>query len=174
VARGVRYRVVVDRVFLDTGTLRVDDVAAAIEHGEDVRFSERVPIKLFIIDRRLAFVPIQTVVDSEGSDVAPDLVGALVIHPSGLLDALIALFESVWRDATPFARPGEHAASTDLDHQDARILGLMLAGLTDQSVANQLGLSLRTVQRRVKVLMDIAGVSTRIQLGWHAARKGWI
>lgn len=175
VARGVRYRVVIDRVFLDTGTLRVDDVAAAIDNGEDVRFSERVPIKLFIIDRRLAFVPIQTVVEAgtDGSGTAPDLVGALIIHPSGLLDALIALFESVWRDAIPFARPGEEAAG-DLEQQDSRILGLMLAGLTDQSVANQLGLSLRTVQRRVKVLMDVAGVSTRIQLGWHAARKGWI
>ena len=175
VARGVRYRVVIDRVFLDTGTLRVDDVVAAIDNGEDVRFSERVPIKLFIIDRRLAFVPIQTVVEAgtDGSETAPDLVGALVIHPSGLLDALIALFESVWRDAIPFARPGEEAAG-DLNQQDSRILGLMLAGLTDQSVANQLGLSLRTVQRRAKVLMDVAGVSTRIQLGWHAARKGWI
>lgn len=174
VARGVRYRVVVDRVFLDTGMMRVDDVAEAIENGEEVRFSERVPIKLFIIDRRLAFVPIQTVVDAEDSGLTPDLVGALIIHPSGLLDALIALFDAVWRDATPFARPGEQAGAADLEYQDARILGLMLVGLTDQSVANQLGLSLRTVQRRVKVLMDIAGVSTRIQLGWHAARKGWI
>lgn len=174
VARGVRYRVVVDRVFLDSGALRADDVAAAIENGEDVRFSERVPIKLFIIDHRLAFVPIQRVVDADDPDLAPDLVGALIIHPSGLLDALIALFEGVWRDATPFARPDEQAAGSDLDDQDFRILGLMLVGLTDQSVANQLGLSLRTVQRRVKVLMDIAGVSTRIQLGWHAARKGWI
>lgn len=176
VARGVRYRVVVDRVFLDTGTLQFDDVAAAIENGEDVRFSERVPIKLFIIDRRLAFVPIQTVVEAgaAGAGLAPDLVGALIIHPSGLLDALIALFESVWRDAIPFAVPGEEAEASGLDQEDARILALMLAGLTDQSVANQLGLSLRTVQRRVKVLMGIAGVSTRIQLGWHAARKGWL
>ncbi|WP_369370637.1 helix-turn-helix domain-containing protein [Promicromonospora sp. Populi] len=173
VARGVRYRVVIDRVFLDTGVLRVDDVAAAVENGEDVRFSERVPIKLYIFDHRLAFVPIQTVVDAE-SDLAPDLVGALIIHPSGLLDALIALFEGVWRDAIPFPQPGEQSDDSGLDPQDSRILGLMLVGLTDQSVANQLGLSLRTVQRRVKVLMDIAGVSTRIQLGWHAARKGWI
>jgi DNA-binding NarL/FixJ family response regulator len=166
----------VDRVFLDTGVLRVDDIAAAIENGEDVRFSERVPIKLFIIDSRLAFVPIQTVVEAgaEGADLAPDLVGALIIHPSGLLDALIALFESVWRDATPFTPPGEEAQRSGLDREDTRILSLMLSGLTDQSVAHQLGMSLRTVQRRVKVLMGIAGVSTRIQLGWHAARKGWI
>ena len=33
--------------------------------------------------------------------------------------------------------------------------------------------SLRTVQRRIRGLMDTAGVDTRIQLGWYAARAGW-
>jgi len=39
--------------------------------------------------------------------------------------------------------------------------------------AGRLGLSLRTVQRRIHQLMARAGVGTRVQLGWHAARKGW-
>jgi DNA-binding NarL/FixJ family response regulator len=34
-------------------------------------------------------------------------------------------------------------------------------------------MSLRTVQRRIRGLMDTAGVDTRIQLGWYAARAGW-
>ena len=55
----------------------------------------------------------------------------------------------------------------------AAILALLLAGMTDQALAGQLGLSLRTVQRRIRVLMDKAGVDTRIQLGWHAGREGW-
>jgi hypothetical protein len=29
------------------------------------------------------------------------------------------------------------------------------------------------VQRRISQLMGKAGVATRIQLGWYAARKGW-
>ena len=49
----------------------------------------------------------------------------------------------------------------------------MLAGLTDQAVAGQLDLSLRTVQRRLRWLQDLAGVQTRMQLGWHAARHDW-
>ena len=64
-------------------------------------------------------------------------------------------------------RPGE------IDEMDAQILALLLAGMTDQALAGQLGLSLRTVQRRIRVLMDKAGVDTRIQLGWHAGREGW-
>ncbi len=47
-------------------------------------------------------------------------------------------------------------------------------GLTDASVAKQLDLGLRTVQRRVKGLMELTGVSTRLQLGWHAYERGWV
>lgn len=46
--------------------------------------------------------------------------------------------------------------------------------MTDASVAKQLDLGLRTVQRRVKGLMELAGVTTRLQLGWHAYEKGWV
>ncbi|MFD0382334.1 helix-turn-helix transcriptional regulator [Streptomyces stramineus] len=57
---------------------------------------------------------------------------------------------------------------------DLRVLSLLMAGLTDASVAKQLGLGLRTVQRRVKRLMELAGVTTRLQLGRHAAESGWL
>jgi ATP:corrinoid adenosyltransferase len=30
------------------------------------------------------------------------------------------------------------------------------------------------VQRRVKRLMEIAEVSTRLQLGWHTYERGWV
>ena len=49
----------------------------------------------------------------------------------------------------------------------------MLAGLTDQAVATQLDLSLRTVQRRLRHLQDLSGARSRMQLGWHAARHDW-
>jgi DNA-binding NarL/FixJ family response regulator len=61
----------------------------------------------------------------------------------------------------------------DVDELGAQVLALLLSGLTDQSAAGQLGLSLRTVQRRISQLMVKAGVDTRIQLGWYAAGKGW-
>ncbi|GCB45008.1 transcriptional regulator [Streptomyces sp. NL15-2K] len=41
-------------------------------------------------------------------------------------------------------------------------------------VAKQLDLGLRTVQRRVKRLMELSGVTTRLQLGWHACERGWV
>lgn len=53
---------------------------------------------------------------------------------------------------------------------DRRILTLLLAGLTDLTAPTQLGLSPRTLHRRLRHLMDVAGVRTRIQLGAHTTR----
>jgi DNA-binding NarL/FixJ family response regulator len=50
----------------------------------------------------------------------------------------------------------------------------LLAALTDQAVANQLGLSMRTVQRWVRALMDLVAAESRLQLGFQAARRGWL
>jgi DNA-binding NarL/FixJ family response regulator len=41
-------------------------------------------------------------------------------------------------------------------------------------VARQLDVGLRTVQRRVRSLMDATGATTRIQLGWAAYEHGWL
>ena len=49
-----------------------------------------------------------------------------------------------------------------------------MTGLTDEAVAAHLGTSLRTVQRRVRRLMELTGGRTRMQLGFHVARLGWL
>lgn len=170
VERGVRYRAVMDRSMLDEGLLTVEDAVDAVSAGEEVRIADDVPIKAFIIDRRLAIVPVQSQLQP---DDEIDTVSALIIHESGLLDGIIALFEAFWQEAVPL-RVQSEGVHGELDDLDLRILGLMLSGLTDQAVAKHLELGLRTVQRRVKSMMDAAGVATRIQLGWHAARKGWL
>jgi DNA-binding CsgD family transcriptional regulator len=61
-----------------------------------------------------------------------------------------------------------------IDDLDAQILSLSLTGLTDQAIATQLHISLRTVQRRVRHLMDVAKVQNRVQLGFQAARLNWL
>lgn len=49
-----------------------------------------------------------------------------------------------------------------------------MVGMTDEAIAGQLRVSKRTVQRRIQGLMSLAGVATRMQLGWHAARRDWL
>jgi sugar-specific transcriptional regulator TrmB len=178
VARGVHYRVLADRAMIDSGDLTVEAAVAAIERGEEIRIAHHVPMKLMVIDRQLAILPIaeDPTTDERGESSGagdPETVGALLIHRGSLLDGLLALFDAYWREATPLVT-GDGRSSSELEPLDAQILSLLLAGLTDQATANQLGLSLRTVQRRVRALMDLAGADTRIQLGLHAARRAWV
>jgi hypothetical protein len=178
--RGVRYRVVVERSVLHLPG-GIAELSAALGRDERVRVVDTVPTKLVIVDRALAMVPLTS------GTLEP---AALVVHASGLLESLSGLFESVWRGALPLrlGTPGtagtRGAAGTSEtvveeerdgpDGTDLEILSLLLAGLTDASVAKQLDLGLRTVQRRVKRLMELTGVTTRLQLGWHTYEKGWV
>ncbi|MFI0739001.1 winged helix-turn-helix transcriptional regulator [Streptomyces sp. NPDC021100] len=160
----VRHRTVVDRA---GSPLHVPIPAGAGTH--QVRIADRVPAELFLADRREALL----VLPSGSAGPA-----ALVVGEGELLDSLAALFETVWHEARPLP-PVEDAplplppASDVPDATDLAVLSLLLSGLTDASVAKQLGLGLRTVQRRVKRLMELAGVTTRLQLGWKAAERGW-
>ncbi|MEV6021895.1 helix-turn-helix transcriptional regulator [Streptomyces sp. NPDC052036] len=166
-ARGVRYRVVVERAVLDQPD-GITELTAALSRDEQVRVIDTVPTKLVVADRALAMVPLTT------HTAEP---AALVVHASGLLELLSGLFESVWRDALPL-RLGASGATEQTpdgpDNTDLEVLSLLLAGLTDASVAKQLDLGLRTVQRRVKRLMELSGVTTRLQLGWQAYERGWV
>jgi DNA-binding CsgD family transcriptional regulator len=170
-AEGVRYRVIYDRELL---MLQGDPymVTHAAEQGEEARIAVDLPLKLAIADDDLALVPMaETQPTGEPS--------AVLVHPSGLLDALSALFETLWTSSTPILVGA--SGEIDADHTgdvptpgDMRLLSLLLAGLTDQSMAAQLGLSTRTVQRRLHDLIKITGVRTRVQLIWQAAKRGWI
>ncbi|MFF9915752.1 helix-turn-helix domain-containing protein [Streptomyces sp. NPDC013457] len=166
--RGVSYRVVIEREVLSLPS-GIVELSAALGREEQIRVVDRVPTKLVVADRALAMVPLT----GRGAEPA-----ALVVHASGLLESLMGLFEAVWRDALPL-RLGAGAQITQAevpgpDVTDLEILSLLLAGMTDASVAKQLDLGLRTVQRRVKGLMELSGVTTRLQLGWHAYEKGWV
>ncbi|MGW0771727.1 helix-turn-helix transcriptional regulator [Streptomyces sp. NPDC002676] len=166
--RGVAYRAVLEREALSLPG-GVTELTAALGRNEQVRVVDRVPTKLAVADRALAMVPL----NARGAEPA-----ALVVHASGLLESLMGLFEAVWRDALPL-RLGEgeevvEAQQPGPDATDLQILSLLLAGMTDASVAKQLGLGPRTVQRRVKGLMELARATSRLQLGWRAYEKGWV
>ncbi|MQA79122.1 MAG: HTH domain-containing protein [Streptosporangiales bacterium] len=54
------------------------------------------------------------------------------------------------------------------------MLELLGAGLKDDAIARTLGVSSRTVRRRVAELEDRFGAANRIQLVARAAVHGWI
>ncbi|MFI9612390.1 helix-turn-helix domain-containing protein [Streptomyces sp. NPDC052023] len=176
-AGGVAYRVLYEQAFFDDAGA-VDNVVKAVRAGEVARAVPALPLRMAVADRCLAICPLAPA----GPASDPRDVTAAVIRGSSLLAALVALFERYWEigvplHVTPEGRLGGSGAQTDptaLTADDRHLLSLMVAGLTDHAIAGQLGISRRTVQRRIQGLMSLAGVATRMQLGWHAARRGWI
>ncbi|MFD4745513.1 S8 family serine peptidase [Streptomyces rubiginosohelvolus] len=69
---------------------------------------------------------------------------------------------------------GEQGPRTVGSPTDRRLLSLLVAGVSDKTIASQMQLSRRTVQRRIQRLMERSDAATRMQLAWHAARHGWL
>jgi DNA-binding CsgD family transcriptional regulator len=168
---GVHYRAIYELSLLE---LPGDPhgIAAGAANGEESRVLPELPVKMVVADRDLAIVPV-------APTETPDEPSAIVVHASGLLNALIALFEQLWDAASPllFTADGamqQERAADGPSAADLHLLSLIVAGLTDHAIAAQLGMSTRTVQRRIRVLLELTGVQTRLQLVWQAARRGWL
>ena len=159
-ARGVCHRILFDRTILDMDPYS-DYLRHALSSGDEVRFAKRLPLKLLIVDDKT------TLMEELGGRPK-----AIVTSNRSIVELAGSLFDQLWSAGIPAATAGSSAER--LDEDDAVLLGLLIAGLTDQSIASKLGIGLRTVQRRVRDLMDLADVDTRIQLGWHAAKNGWV
>ncbi|WP_327088339.1 hypothetical protein OIE66_39455 [Nonomuraea sp. NBC_01738] len=156
--RGVGSQVIYERDFVArAGALRqIEEMVGA---GQQARVLPSMPMKLYVVDDRIALLLLRS--------EPPDAVAALVIHPSGLLEALIRLFEGLWQRALPL---GLVSAAPD-PSDDARLIALLLSGLTDEAIARQLGVGHRTAERRIAELMTRLGARTRFQAGVRAAPK---
>jgi DNA-binding CsgD family transcriptional regulator len=164
-AAGVAYRAVYHPAgFAEPG--RAAALRTMIAAGEQARVTQSVPVKLFIADDQLGLIPL---------DVGGSAEATLVIRASSMLDTLIALFELVWERAIPVHADGELLSSGAGPRDDeAALLGLLAAGLTDAAIARHLGTHQRTVQRRVRELLGRLDAGTRFQAGLQAVRRGWL
>lgn len=161
------------RVIFETHALERQGTLEAIQQdlrgNDQVRVHTRLPIKMLVVDRSIALLPLAQ------QDTTP--VGVLV-REGAVLDAMLALFEYVWATAVPLHVDNANSPTPQrpsvLSDDDRRLLSLLLAGLTDEAIAQHRGTSVRTVQRKVQALMSVAHVRTRMQLAWEAARQGWM
>ncbi|GGL44413.1 hypothetical protein H9L10_12165 [Phycicoccus endophyticus] len=95
-----------------------------------------------------------------------DLAGGYVLLRDPLVIRLYAAyFDLAWRHAAPVPT-GDGAGEGD-----PRLVELLELGVKDEAIARHLGVSLRTVRRRVARLMATHGVDTRFQLGWALASR---
>ncbi|MEW2491577.1 helix-turn-helix domain-containing protein [Streptomyces sp. NPDC048411] len=175
-ARGVRYRVLYEKAFFDDEGA-VDNVVAGVRAGEIARAVPWLPLRLAIADRSVGIFPLVP----GGPHGSPDQPTTALVRDGNLLSALVALFEGYWENAVPLHLSETGDLATDdtemhpsLSQADSKLLSLLVAGVADKAIASQMGLSRRTVQRRIQNLMERAGAGTRMQLAWQAARRGWL
>ncbi|WOX13211.1 helix-turn-helix transcriptional regulator [Streptomyces sp. N50] len=134
-----------------------------VELGEQARVLPSVPLKLLVVDGRRALLPLT-------SSAAGGYCAVVVWH-SAVTEALQKLFELAWQQATPLGRP---AGNGELSEDEQALTRLLAAGLKDEAVARHLGISLRTLRRRVSDLQERLGAASRFQLGMRAAQRGWL
>lgn len=157
---GVRWRAIYAPEALEIPGA-MDEVNDLTSRGEQARVLAGLPMKLAIADRRVALLTLS--MDVEHAQ-------GLIVRESTLLDALVELFELYWARATPLGP----AAVADVPDDDRQLMQLLAAGLTDNAIARQLGLSTRTMRRRTRRLFDELEATNRFQAGIQAARRGWL
>ncbi len=61
-----------------------------------------------------------------------------------------------------------------LSPEHVHILHLLATGLTEPEIARTNYVSVRTVRRRIKDVMEAYGIRTRMQLAAESIRRGWV
>jgi DNA-binding CsgD family transcriptional regulator len=164
----IRIRSISDGTYLDMpGSL--DSLRRVSSMGEEARYSDTLPMKMIVWDRRIAIVPLS--VDNQQGP-------ALLVRGSSLLDALCALFDLTWERSTPlaFSLSGaleEQGPERRLSKTAEQTITLLAAGQSEKLIAHATGISQATVNRRISELMQHFNARTRFQLGWRAALEAF-
>ncbi|MGV9690028.1 LuxR family transcriptional regulator [Streptomyces sp. NPDC003444] len=162
--RGVKQRVVYSRDALGTPGYP-ETIERFVAAGEKARVLPSLPVKLIIIDDAYAMVSF-SIKETTMHDVM------VVVQPSGLFTALVALFEQSWELALPFY--DQNLQPQGILPIERRLLSLLSAGVPDEVIARGVGISRRTFFRRIEVLMARLGAKTRFQLALQAQHRGWL
>jgi hypothetical protein len=116
--------------------------------GIELRTIASAPGWLFVEPGSLAVLPLHW------DDPTPETI--VVTREPVVVDALAAFFEDLWRASSPLPEaPAEWAP----------VLTLLGQGLSDGAIAASLGLSIRTVRRRIAEASAELGVASRFALG---------
>jgi DNA-binding CsgD family transcriptional regulator len=150
-----------DQALIDRGI----DVRVLGAHADDgacgpdpcglaYRWTSRVPMKLIVIDHRVAVFP----VDPRNYER-----GYLEITHVPVVQSLVGVFEQTWATAWD---PGERLMpEISLSEREQALIALLVAGHTDATAARELRVSERSISTIMRSLMDRFGVDNRFQLG---------
>jgi hypothetical protein len=130
--------------------------------GENIRITHRLPPPISVFGDEVA------VVAANANHGASE--GRILVRAPALVAMVAELFERYWENAVPLRST---TVGVGRNERLEILEGLML-GSKDEALARQLGVSLRTVRRRVADLMDELGATTRFQAGMEAVRRGLV
>lgn len=162
------HRYVYERAALDDPRAPAE-IGRFLKSGYEIRIAAELPSKMIIVDREAVLLPMLP----DQTTVHP---GFVLVRGQSLVHLLVALFERVWQAATPLRLTAANLAEgvPAWDDIDVMLITYLLSGMPDKAVASRLGTSERTVQRRIRRLMKLAGTDSRMQLAWYAAQSGMI
>lgn len=161
--RGVRMRTVyLDSVRNDEPS--IEHARWLTERGAEVRTVPTLPLRMLVVDREVALVPL---------DENDSSAGALLVSGRGVVAALSALFVSVWRGAQPLG-PRRTREPERPSEQEQQALRGWAQGDTDHLVARRLWVSERTVRRISDNLAELLGARSRFELAARAMDAGWL
>lgn len=161
--RGVQYRNIYQESFRnDPGTLQYVSWMASL--GGQTRTVPSLPMRLIIVDRKIALMPLDPLDSSKG---------AMELTSPGPVATMVVLFEQFWEAATPWTEPPPQD-KFGLTRREREILTMLAIGHTDDWIARRLGLSLRTVRRVIADLMGRLDARSRFEAGVLAVRSGWL
>src|SRR5262249_25614450 len=135
------------------------------ELGGEVRTSAVLPMRMFIVDREVAVVPVHL---QSGS------TAAILLRSPALIVGLCALFDGIWKGATSLHARRRPRDTPGLTSQGRASLSLMGEGHPDEVIARRLAVSVRTCRRVIADLMERLDARSRFQAGVLAHAGGWL
>jgi DNA-binding NarL/FixJ family response regulator len=143
------------------------------EAGADIRTLHTLPLRMTVIDGVEAIVPAGALVEGQAA--------ALLVRSELLVPVFRQIFDHYWSAAAQLETGRERRAEVAGDDWYARLsphhhelIRLLASGLTDEAMARKLGISERTVRRRVGDITSVLGTDSRFQAGVRISQLGWL
>ncbi|MEV0380206.1 helix-turn-helix transcriptional regulator [Nonomuraea sp. NPDC050643] len=139
-----------------------DHLTQLLETGGKVRTLDRVPSWFMTAGPDVAGLPAYW-----GGNLPDHAYNFYLVRTSVVVGVLRSLFDELWARAMPlpWGRRGDGMI---------QVLRLAAQGMCDDSIARQLGVSVRTVRARFADAMTELGAQSRFHAGVEAARRGWL
>jgi len=157
-------------VVFEQSILEVEGAFGALQtmraDGIDVRLTPHLAFSVLAVDRTAAVLDI--------SHLEPGGGGSLFVQQRQLASALMDMCVGLFALAAPLPRTPRGPSVSRLPDRDAQILVLLAAGASDLTIARQLSISQRTVERRIRSILEYLGATTRFQAGATAVRRGFL